>query len=65
TEKILKGEMKGPMRHVVVLNAGFAISAYDDCTLKEGFDKAEQLIASQSGYDRLQKLKALSNSFKV
>lgn len=63
TSGILKGDIEGPMRDIVVLNAGFAISAADNCDLKQGFEKARQFLKDGVGTKSLEDLAAMSNSF--
>jgi anthranilate phosphoribosyltransferase len=63
TTGILKGEIKGAMRDIIVINAGFAISAADNCDLKQAFEKAGQLLDDGAGIHGLGKLVTISNSF--
>ncbi len=63
TRNILKGELKGPMRDIIVLNAGFAVAAADDCSLEEGFAKGRRLLDDGSGMQAIEKLRRISNSF--
>ncbi len=63
TKGILKSDIKGPMRDIVILNTGFAISAADHCDLKKGFEKAEQFLNDGAGIRSLEQLTAISNSF--
>lgn len=56
----------GAARDIVVLNAGAAIYAADlVSTLEEGVLKAREAIASGEARERLQRLVAVSNSFKA
>ena len=64
TSGILKGDIKGPMRDIVILNAGFAISAADLCDLKQGFEKAELFLKEGVGIKSLERLATISNSFQ-
>lgn len=61
TRQILSGELKGPKRDVIALNAGFAIAAAEECSLKEGFAKAEELLDSGAGLKVVESLKELTN----
>jgi anthranilate phosphoribosyltransferase len=61
--KILKNEMKGPKRDIVVINAGFAIAAADNTTIADGITKADRLLVEKAGLITLEKLKALSQHF--
>ncbi|MCP4751785.1 MAG: anthranilate phosphoribosyltransferase [Proteobacteria bacterium] len=63
TRKVLRGDLTDAKRDIVVLNAGFAISAADGCALKDGFSKAQQLLNEGVGMPVIEKLKAVSNSF--
>ena len=60
---IFHGSIKGAKRNVIVLNAGFAISAIDDCSLTEGFEKAESLLDQAAGIEAINRLKKISNQF--
>jgi len=56
----------GAARDIVVLNAGAAIYAADlAASLTEGVERAQQVIASGAALERLQRLVAVSNSFKT
>lgn len=61
TRGLLAGEIKGPKRDILTLNAGFAISAADGIELKEAFQQAEQLLDEQRGLEALECLKATSH----
>lgn len=63
TLKILGGETKGAKTDIVVLNTGFAISAADNCSLADGFDKARSILAQGTAIQKIENLKQLSNSF--
>jgi len=60
---LLSGAIQGPKRDVLVLNAGFAISAADNIELKEAFHKAENLIDSHQGVQLIEALRAQTHSF--
>ena len=62
TRKILNGEMVGACRDIVVLNAGFAISAAEELPLSKGFEKATSLVESGVGIKALDRLIKISNS---
>ena len=57
---ILNGE-KGPKRDIVCLNAGFAISAKNDVSIKEGVRIAEEVIDSGKAKAVLEKLVEISS----
>ena len=62
---VLNNETGAP-RDIVQLNAGAAIYVAGlSATLKEGIEKAGQVIASGAAKERLDQLIALSNSFKA
>ncbi len=63
TREILSGRLKGAKRDIVILNAGFAISAMEGTTLADGFDRAEALLDRGAGPDAIEKLKTVSFSF--
>ncbi len=63
TRGILKGDIGGPMKDIVILNAGFAISAADNCDLRQGFEKAGQFLNDGAGIKSLEQLVAVSNSY--
>lgn len=63
TRAVLSDEKKGPMRDIVAINAGFAIAAAEECSLKEGFEKAESCLTGGVGISAIEKLVELSNSF--
>jgi anthranilate phosphoribosyltransferase len=59
---ILKGK-PGPMRDIVLMNAGAAIQAADLAnTLSEGVSKAAQSLDSGAAFDKLEQLKKLTNT---
>lgn len=64
TNGILTGNITGPKRDIVIINAGFAISAYDGCSLEEAFKKATALINQKSGIELISKLVVKSNSYQ-
>lgn len=59
---LLSGNIQGPKKDILALNAGFAISAADGVGLKEGFHKAEELIASQRGKAAIEALRTFTHS---
>ena len=59
--EILKGNGTEPQNNVVCANAGLAIATVTDCTIKEGFEKAQESLFSGKGLNALNKLIALSN----
>lgn len=63
TIDILSGALKGPKRDIVALNAGFAIAAVDDCSLAEGFERAEKLLNEGVGVMAVDQLQAITNAF--
>ena len=62
TRQIFSGEEKGAKRDIVMINAGFAISALKDCELKEGFDIARQLLDEGAGTKAIEKLVSVSHN---
>ena len=62
TRGILNGEIKGAKRDVVILNTGFAISALEDCSLKEGFIQAETLLDKGVGITTIEKMISFTKS---
>lgn len=65
TKSILSGQESGPKSEIVILNAGFAIAAIEECSLKDGFIKARNLLQSKKGILTLEKLIQFSNQFKI
>ena len=65
TKDILSGQATGPKRDIVAINAGFAIAAAEDCSLEDGFKKAEECLTEGVGIPALNKLADLSQSFSV
>lgn len=63
TRGILSGTLTGPKRTIVQINAGFGISALEECPLKEGFKKADELIKSGVGITLVEKLVEKTNGF--
>ncbi len=63
TRQILNGDINDARKDVIVLNAGFAISAADNCSLEEGFGKAQTLINEKVGVKAIEDLVKISNSF--
>lgn len=63
TLEILSGKRRDAMRDIIALNAGFAISAADDISLKEAFQKAERLLDEGAGIQALEQLKEVAASF--
>lgn len=62
TQAILSGQSAGPKCDIVILNAGFAISAIEDIALESAFEKARSLISQGRGIDLIEKLSNYSNS---
>ena len=60
---VFSGKLEGPKRDIIILNAGFAISAADDCSLKEGFSKASALMDQNAGLNAIKRLREITNSF--
>ena len=56
------GGSKGPERDIVCLNAGFAVAAYSNLTIKEGVTIAEESINSGRALDTLGSLIEFTNS---
>lgn len=55
TKSILKGELKGPKREVVLLNAGMALYIYGKANdLKAGIELAAKLIDDGSAYKKME-----------
>lgn len=63
TRSILSGELDGPKRTIVQINAGFGISALEECSLKDGFEKADAMIKSGVGATVIEKLVKKTSSF--
>lgn len=63
TKKIFNGTIKDARQDVILINAGFAISASDLCSLQDGFDKARELINMGAGIKAIENLVKVSNSF--
>lgn len=64
TTGILKGTINDARRDIVALNAGFAISAVTNCSLRDAFKEAEGLIKAKVGYDKIEALKKISHSYQ-
>lgn len=60
-KEILNGK-KGPQRDIVCLNAGFAISAGKNLSIREGIKIAEEAIDSGSAMKKLDNLIEFTNS---
>lgn len=61
TEGILKGEITGPKRDVVILNAGAALYVADLVpSLKAGIDLAAKLIVEGHAYQRLDRFRRIA-----
>lgn len=58
---ILKGKGTEAQNNVVCANAGVAIATVENCTPKEGFEKAKESLLNGKGLLALNKLRALSN----
>ncbi len=57
---ILNGKGTIPQNNVVCANAGIAIATVENCSPKEGFEKAKESLLSGKGLKALQKLQKLS-----
>ncbi|MCK0158412.1 anthranilate phosphoribosyltransferase [Cellulophaga sp. F20128] len=57
---ILGGKGTAPQNNVVCANAGIAIATVENCSPKEGFEKAKESLLSGKGLVALQKLQKLS-----
>ncbi len=62
TMGVLKGEIGGPKRDIVILNAGFAISAAEDCPLKDAFAQARELIKQGVGMKAVERMVSFTNA---
>jgi len=60
---VFRGDITGAKSDVIVLNAGFAISAADDCPLDDGFAKAREFMSEGTGLKAIERLKEISNSY--
>lgn len=58
---ILSGDGTEPQNNVVCANAGLAIATVEKCSVKEGFTKAKESLASGKALETLHKLQTLSN----
>ena len=58
---ILNGKGTEAQNNVVCANAGVAIATVENCTPKEGFEKAKESLLNGKGLLALNKLRALSN----
>ncbi len=63
TLDILSGKTEGPKRDIVAINAGFAIAAAEDCSLEDGFKKAEKGLTEGLGALVVKQLADISQSF--
>lgn len=64
--KILQGKEKGAKADLVAINAGASLYALGDVqSLKDGTKKAQQILASGSGYEKLEKLINKIGSIKL
>jgi anthranilate phosphoribosyltransferase len=62
TEAILKGELKGAKREIILLNAGISLYlGIDGISLEDGIKKATELIDSGRAYAKLQEFVKLTN----
>lgn len=61
--QILQGDIDDPRSDIVAINAGFAISAADACSLKEGFEKSRTLLRERVGLTAIDRLVEISHSF--
>ncbi len=57
---ILQGKGTTPQNNVVCANAGVAIATVENCSIKDGFLKAQESLASGKALATLKKLQALS-----
>lgn len=57
---ILNGQGTDAQNNVVCANAGMAISVVENCTIKEGFERAKESLQSGIALDSLKKLQHLS-----
>jgi len=64
TKGILSGQIKGPKRDIVIINAGFGISAVENCSLTEGFTKATTILDQKVGPELINKLATHSRSYQ-
>jgi anthranilate phosphoribosyltransferase len=60
--KNILGGLKGPQRDIVCLNAGFAIAACGDVSIKEGVRLAEDSIDSGRALQTMENLVEFTNS---
>jgi len=58
--KVLQGKGSRAQNDVVCANAGLAIATIEDCTPREGFEKAKDSLVGGRGLKALQKLQKLS-----
>jgi anthranilate phosphoribosyltransferase len=57
---ILNGKGTEAQKNVVCANAGMAISVVENCTIKDGFEKAKESLQSGKALNSLKKLQQLS-----
>ncbi|MBU2511846.1 anthranilate phosphoribosyltransferase [bacterium] len=60
---VLGSKIQGAKRDVVALNAGFAISIIDDCSLEDAFKKSRLLLDEGVGLKAIDQLKSVSSSY--
>ncbi len=61
-EKLLRGDLKGPKRDMLVLNAGAALYATEKTIdLKAGVKLADQILSSGKAYEKLEALRSFSH----
>ncbi len=59
-QNILKGKGTEAQNNVVCANVGMAISVVENCTIKDGFEKAKESLYSGKALNSLKKLQQLS-----
>lgn len=63
TKALLRNELAGPKRDIVIMNTGFAISAVEDCSLEDAFGKADTFLKEKVGMKAIENLVTVSNSY--
>ena len=64
TKGILSGQISGAKRDIVIINAGFGISACENCSLEDAFTKATTLLDQKAGIDLISNLSIQSKSYQ-
>ncbi|MBT4288817.1 MAG: anthranilate phosphoribosyltransferase [Deltaproteobacteria bacterium] len=64
TKGILSGQIRGPKRDIVIINAGFGISVIENCSLAEAFEKATAILDKKTGLELIDKLATQSRSYQ-